>query len=104
MMNYANEENYDHMKIAKYFGSILSDLDQDYLEKLKTKKIWPADNETRCFVANKLHTPSDSNRELSLSIIKWSEKWDHNTNEGRYLICYLLNDSFGHTYKFEFFS
>ena len=41
------------MQIAKYFGSILSDLDQDYLEKLKTMKIWPADgqnNEAQRFI------------------------------------------------------
>ncbi|PKY51971.1 hypothetical protein RhiirA4_325988, partial [Rhizophagus irregularis] len=97
IMHYINEGSFNNMKIAKYFGSILSNLKQNDLENLKTKEIWLADgqnnNEKQCYVASDLCAPLDSNRKLGLLTIKWTEKWDRNTNEAKFLTKLGLQDN-----------
>ncbi|CAI2188896.1 2664_t:CDS:2, partial [Funneliformis geosporum] len=86
-------KNCDHMQVAKYFGTALSNLEESYLEELKTKEIWFADgtanltnNKARRFVASDLYVPLDLHREFGLSIIKWTGNWDANSEEAKFLI------------------
>jgi len=84
------------MQIAKFYGSISDDLEENEWKRLKKAKIWPKDNlvnsqnnnysEVQYFIAKDLFVPLDLHREFGLPIIKWTEKWDHNTKEGRYIV------------------
>ncbi|CAG8483552.1 3154_t:CDS:10 [Funneliformis caledonium] len=89
----SNEEYYDPLQIAKYFGSSLSNLEESYLEELKAKEIWFANgtgnlpnNKAQRFVASDLYIPLDLYREFGLPIINWTGNWDHNSDEAKFLI------------------
>ncbi|RIA98236.1 hypothetical protein C1645_750373 [Glomus cerebriforme] len=79
--------NYNHMQLAKYLGSKLNDFNKSEWDRLKDAKIWPKYNSNdQHFIARELFVPLDLYREFLLPTIEWTEKWDLNTGEAKFLI------------------
>lgn len=93
----ASGENFDHMQLAKYLGSMSDNLKDDEWEILKNAKIWPKEKQATSrddkiddirqkFAARELFVPLGLYREFCLPVIEWTEKWDHDTKEGIFIV------------------
>ncbi|CAI2168970.1 19326_t:CDS:10, partial [Funneliformis geosporum] len=83
-----SQGSWDHMQLVKYLVSILNDLKNDEITKLKETPVWSKENsvDSQRFVASDLYVPSELHREFGLPVLNWKGKWSLYTPEGKFLI------------------